>query len=198
MSSYSQSLRFTASATLFAALSAFAVSAVSAAEPQPLSRAQIQQVVASHLRSNPDYVPGDLITQGDVEPIFNTLIEQGSPPADNESLYDAFLSDRDHLAKSLRTPEGRKFMRAVARLPNVFDRLERLSWSETGRQMLGELIETADGPKLLEKILTPEGMAKIEESLRKDPRGGNFQLPTGKVHTADQLIDRLEESLGKK
>lgn len=198
MSSYSQSLRFTASATLFAALSAFAVSAVSAAEPQPLSRAQIQQVVASHLRSNPDYVPGDLITQGDVEPIFNTLIEQGSPPADNESLYDAFLSDRDHLAKSLRTPEGRKFMRAVARLPNVFDRLERLSWSETGQLMLDELIASADGPKLLEKILTPEGMAKIEESLRKDPRGGNFQLPTGKVHTADQLIDRLEESLGKK
>jgi hypothetical protein len=198
MSSYSQSLRFTASATLFAAFSAFAVSAVSAAEPQPLSRAQIQQVVASHLRSNPEYAPGDLITQGDVEPIFNTLIEQGSPPADNESLYDAFLSDRDHLAKSLRTPEGRKFMRAVARLPNVFDRLERLSWSETGRQMLGELIASADGPKLLEKILTPEGMAKIEESLRKDPRGGNFQLPTGKVHTADQLIDRLEERLGKK
>lgn len=198
MSSYSQPSRIAASAMLFAAVAAVAVSAVSAAEPQPLTRAQIQQVVASHLRSNPDYVPGDLITQGDVEPIFNTLIEQGRPPADNESLYDAFLSDRDHLAKSLRTPEGRKFMRAVARLPNVFDRLERLSWSETGRQMLGELIASPDGPKLLEKILTPEGMAKIEESLRKDPRGGNFQLPTGKVHTADQLIDRLEETLGKK
>jgi hypothetical protein len=150
------------------------------------------------LKNNPEYAAGDLITQTDIEPLFNALIEQGRPPADNESLYDAFLPEQDNLAKSLRTPEGRKFMRAVARLPNVFDRLERLSWSETGRRMLGELIEATDGPKLLEKILTPEGTAKIEASLKNDPRGGNFQLPTGKVHTADQLIDRLEETLGRK
>lgn len=198
MSSYFRPSRCARGAILFAAVASLTASDLSAADLKPLSRAQIQQVVVAHLRSNPEYAPGDLITQADVEPIFNTLIEEGRPPADNESLYDAFLSDRENLVKSLRTPEGRKFMRAVARLPNVYDRLERLSWSETGRRMLGELIEAADGPKLLEKILTPEGTEKIEESLRSDPRGGNFQLPTGKVHTADQLIDRLEEQLGRK
>jgi len=198
MSSYSNPWRCAHAALLFAAIAAFGVSDLSAAEPKPLSRAQIRQLVASHLKSNPEYVAGDLITQGDVEPIFNTLIEQGRPPADNESLYDAFLPERDLLAKSLRTPEGRRFMRAVARLPNVFDRLERLSWSETGRRMLRELIASPEGPAMLEKMLTPEGIALIEESLKNDPRGGNFQLPTGKVHTADQLIDRLEEQLGKK
>lgn len=198
MSSHSIFRRAASIALLYAVVAANGIAEVGAADLKPLSRAQIQQLVVAHLRSNPEYAAGDLITQADVEPIFNALIEQGRSPAENESLYDAFLSDREHLVKSLRTPEGRKFMRAVARLPNVYDRLERLSWSETGRRMLGELIEAADGPKLLEKILTPEGTEKIEESLRSDPRGGNFQLPTGKVHTADQLIDRLEEQLGKK
>jgi hypothetical protein len=170
----------------------------SAAKPKPMTRAELVRLVGGHLKSNPSYLPGDLITQGDVEPIFNELIEQGRPPADNESLYDAFLPDRDFLAKSLRTPEGRKFMRAVSKLPKAYDRLERLSWSETGRRMLTELIAAPEGPKMFEKILTPEGTALIEESLKKDPRGANFTLPTGKVHTADELLEILEGKLGEK
>ncbi|MCE9605790.1 MAG: hypothetical protein K8U03_12920 [Planctomycetia bacterium] len=166
-----------------------------AAKPKPLERDDLQRLVAGHLKNNPNYVSGDLITQGDVEPIFNDLIAQGKPPADNEALYDAFLPERDFLAKSLRTPEGRKFMRGVAKLPKAYDRLERLSWSTTGRRMLAELIASPDGPKMFERILSPEGTALIEESLKNDPRGANFQLPTGKVHTADELLDRLEATL---
>lgn len=170
----------------------------SAAKPKPLDRAQLRHLVATHLKANPGYVAGDLLTQRDVEPIFNALIEQGRAPADNEALYDAILPDRDFLATSLRTPEGTKFMRAVAKLPNAYDRLERLSWSTTGRKMLAELIAAPEGPKLFERILTPEGMALIEESLKNDPRGANFQLPTGKIHTAEELIDQLQTKVGKK
>jgi len=169
-----------------------------AAKPKPLDRATLERLVATHLKANADYVAGDLLTQRDVEPIFNDLIAQGRPPAANEALYDAILADRDYLAMSLRTPEGTKFMRAVAKLPAAYDRLERLSWSATGRKMLAELIAAPEGPKMFERILTPEGAAVVEESLKNDPRGGNFQLPTGKIHTADELLEQLEATVGAK
>lgn len=191
-----RSLRFGAAIALCTLT--FVADFASAAKPKPLERSEIDKLVTTHLKSNSEYRAGDLITQRDVEPIFNELIAQGRPPADNESLYDAFLPDRDYLALSLRTPEGLKFMRAVAKLPKAYDRLERLSWSVTGRKMLGELIAAPQGPQMFEQILSPEGMTKIEESLKNDPRGGNFSLPTGKIHTADELLERLEETLGKK
>lgn len=167
-------------------------------KPKPLDRAAITQLVVKHLKADPSYMPGDLLTQRNVEPIFNELIEQGRAPADNEALYDSILSDRDPLAVALRTPEGLKFMRAVSRMPSAYDRLERLSWSPIGRKMLAELIAVPEGPKLFERILTPEGAARVEEVLKNDPRGGNFQLPTGRIHTANEFIEQLEAKLGKK
>lgn len=198
MFSHSFSSRLACATLLIAGSFSLTCTEATAAKPKPLGKAELQRLVATHLTGKPTYVAGDLITQSDVEPIFNELIEQGRTPADNEALYDAFLPDRDFLAKSLRTQEGLKFMRAVAKLPNAYDRLERLSWSETGRRMLGELIAAPEGPKMFEKILTPEGTALIEEALKNDPRGANFQLPTGKIHTAAELLDRLEETVGKK
>lgn len=160
-------------------------------QPQPLTRKAIEALVTKHLRANALYMPGDLISQGDVEPVFNELIENGYRSPDMEGLYDSFLPDRDHFVKSMRTPEGRMFMRSIARLPGAYDRLERLSWSETGRSLLAELLASKDGKKALEHMLTEEGAKVVETILANDPRGRNFQLPTGKVHTANELIDHL-------
>jgi hypothetical protein len=165
-------------------------------KPQPLTRKAVEALVTKHLRVNPLYMPGDLISQTDVEPIFNELIERGYRSPDMEGLYDSFLPDRDHFVKSMRTPEGRMFMRSIARLSGAYDRLERLSWSETGRSLLAELLASKDGKKAFEHMLTEEGAKVVETILAKDPRGRNFQLPTGKVHTANELIDHLSEMFG--
>lgn len=161
--------------------------------PPPLTRAAIEEIVSRNLRNDPLYMPGDAICQSDVEPIFNELIERGYRSADHEGLYDSFLSANDKFIKAMRTPEGRLFMRSVAKLPGVYDRLERLSWSNTGRALLAEMIAAGDGKKAMEHILSDEGAALVEGILAKDPRGGNFRLPTGKVHTANELIDHLCE-----
>lgn len=161
--------------------------------PPPLTRKAIEELVSRNLRNDPLYMAGDAICQSDVEPIFNELIERGYRSADHEGLYDSFLSANDKFIKALRTPEGRMFMRSVAKLPGAYDRLERLSWSNTGRALLAEMIASADGKKAVEHILSEEGAKLVEGLLANDPRGQDFQLPTGKVHTANELIDHLCE-----
>lgn len=161
--------------------------------PPPLTRKAIEEIVSRNLRNDPLYMAGDAICQSDVEPIFNELIERGYRSTDNEGLYDSFLSANDKFIKAMRTPEGRMFMRSVAKLPGAYDRLERLSWSNTGRALLEEMIAAGDGKKAMEHILSDEGAQLVEGLLAKDPRGQNFRLPTGKVHTANELIDHLCE-----
>lgn len=163
------------------------------AKPRPLTRTAIETLVSTHLRENALYLPGDLISQSDVEPIFNALIAAGHGSPDIEGLYDSFLPDRDPFVKTMRTPQGRMFMRSVAKLPGAYDRLERLSWSAAGRALLVDLISSADGKKAFEHMLTEDGLKVVETMLAKDPRGENFRLPTGKVHTANELIDHLCE-----
>ena len=155
--------------------------------------ATICRAVSRNLRNDPLYMAGDAICQSDVEPIFNELIERGYRSTDNEGLYDSFLPVNDKFIKAMRTPEGRMFMRSVAKLPGAYDRLERLSWSNTGRGLLEEMIAAGDGKKAMEHILSDEGAQLVDGLLAKDPRGQNFRLPTGKVHTANELIDHLCE-----
>ncbi len=160
---------------------------------EPLTRAAVEALIDKHLRSNSNYLPGDMLTQTEVEPIFNELIDRGYQSPENEGLYDSFLPQRDPFVKTMRSPQGIAFMRAVSRLPNVYDRLERLSWSPTGRAILAQLMGSADGRKALEQMLSEDGVKVVEETLSKDPRGKNFQLPTGKIHTANELIEHLCE-----
>lgn len=161
---------------------------------EKLSAAEIKPLVDRHLSRNPNYRPGDLICRSDVEPIFNELIERGINPVDNqEELYDSFLPDESRLVRTLRSQAGTAFMRQVNRLPGAYDRLERLSWSASGRDMLDELVAADNGAQLFERMMTPEGTEAIEKMLAADPRGRNWRLPTGHIHTEAQLIRRLEK-----
>lgn len=156
---------------------------------------QIKAVVQKHLRPGFDYRPGDLICRGDVEPIFNELIDRGlNASGDIEELYDSFLLDSSPLAQTLRTPAGRKFMRSVSSLPDAYDRMERLSWLPEGRSLLSELIASPEGPQLFQTLLEPENLKHLEQRMSNDPRGRNLRLPTGHVYTANQLLEHLKKT----
>lgn len=160
----------------------------------PISR--LEAVVARRLAADKTYAPGDLISRADVEPIINELLEMGLEPANSEELYDAILPENDRLVRLLKTPSGLKFMRQVSALPGVYDRLERLSWTEAGRSLLNDLVARPDGPKLLQSMTTPSGAKAVEQALGKDSRAKNFLLPTGHVHTAAQLLVHLKQMVG--
>jgi hypothetical protein len=165
------------------------------------SLASIKSVAEKHWQENPDYSPGDLISRGDVEAIFNELLDRGFPVNDiAEGLYDDFVPENSFLAQTLRTEKGRDFMRKVHALPRAYDRLERLSWIPAGQEILRELVEKPDGATLFKAMLEPDGLKATAAYLASDPRGKNYALPTGHIHTAAQFYKRLEEKYpqGKK
>ena len=157
---------------------------------------EVKAIVRKHLQSNSDYVPGDLISRKDVEPIFDELVELGVPLSEGqEELYDDFVPDSSPLVRSLRTTDGRKFMQKIKSLPEVYDRLERLSWNPKGRELIEQLIDDPQGPAILHVMLEPAGKTAIAKYLNDDPSGKNFSLPTGHIHTASDLLKRLETIL---
>lgn len=160
----------------------------------PPSLAVVKSVVEQHLRTIQDYSSGDLISRSDVEAIFNELIDRGFPVNDiAEGLYDDFVPENSFLNQTLRTEAGRKFMRKVSGLPLAYDRLERLSWIPAGQDILRELIAKPDGAGLFKTMLEPAGLEATVRYLESDPRGKNYALPTGHIHTAEELLKRLEE-----
>ena len=162
-----------------------------ASAAKPLTWAQIEAVVKMRLAGHPGYRQGDLISRVEIEPIFNELLELGFQSAENEELYDSFLREKDPLVRLFATDAGKAFMRQVAAIPHVYDRLERLSWSQTGRAILDDLIARPNGPQLFQAMLTPGGAKATEQTLAADPRGKNFLKPTGHIHTEAELLARM-------
>jgi hypothetical protein len=165
----------------------------------PPTMAEVKAVVQKHLHSKPDYVPGDLISRGDVEPIFDELIPLGVPlSSGQEELYDDFIPDSSPLAKALRSSNGRKFMQQVKTIPNIYDRLERLCWNKHGRELIDQLATDPQGAVLLKAMLEPAGKAALAKFLGDSPSAKNFSLPTGHIYTANQLLKKLDTVLAIK
>lgn len=156
--------------------------------------ADVAKIVQRHLAADPSYQAGDLISQRNVEPIFEELLSLGFQPANHEELYDSVLPDQDRLVQLFNTHEGRKFIRKVSKLPYAYDRLERMTWTDVGRKLLDELVTADDGAKQFSAINSPDGLRKLQKLVEQDPRGRNLALPTGNIHTAEDLLQQLRES----
>lgn len=155
-------------------------------------------IVPESLARNPYYSPGFLISRVDVETLISLLLEKGIvPDFDQEDLYDSLLSDQSPLVNRLKTPKGRAFMKKVGSDPTAYDRLERLSWSVDGRKLLDSMLSSKDSYERFQKLKMPADLAKVSKALAADPRTQDFSLPTGHIHTADQLVKRLEELCAK-
>lgn len=193
-------LRFHASRlAAFTAVAAATLIAGASLAASPPTMAEVKAVVQKHLHAKPEYVPGDLISRGDVEPIFDELIPLGVPlSSGQEELYDDFIPESSPLVKALRSPSGRKFMQQVKTIPHVYDRLERLCWNNHGRELIDQLATDPQGAVLLKAMLEPAGKGATAKFLGDSASAKNFSLPTGHVYTANQLLKKLDAVLAQK
>ncbi|HVC93142.1 MAG TPA: hypothetical protein VND64_05595 [Pirellulales bacterium] len=154
----------------------------------------VTEVVERRLHSDRKYHPGDLISRGALEPIFKELAELGWKPADRGAIEKQLLPDSDFLVRELRTDAGRTFMRQVGRYPDGYDRLDRLADLSDGKLIIGRLINGPDGYKMLEYLTTAPGGREMGAMLSQAPNGKGFNRATGRIYTAEQLLERLKSS----
>jgi hypothetical protein len=168
-------------------------------KPTEPTAAQLKALVEQTLKKNPYYAPGYLISRRDVEKLFSHLLEDGiTSTEDQEDLAECVMSDSSFLVGRLKTPTGRAFMKKIASDPTNYDRLERLSWTPDGRQVIDNILKAKDGPTQIQQLKTSAQVAKLSKRLAADASTADFALQTTRCHTAEELIVKLQEVIAAK
>lgn len=159
------------------------------------SMSAIKQAVESNFKADPNYRPGDLITRDEVEPLLAKLQRMGLPLPDAKQILEKVLTSDDFVAKQFSTPNGQKFMRQINRYKGGYDRVDRLSRIPLGEQTVRDLIRGPDGYKMIEYMITAPGGRALKDEFARVPKGQDFNDPTGRIYTEEQLLAQLEKSL---
>jgi hypothetical protein len=163
--------------------------------PKPVpSSSEIRKAVLRYFQAQPDYRPGDLITQDQVEPLLVQLKYMGLPLSNPKQILEKVPVKDEFLAEQFRAPGGRQFMRDISGYCGGYDRLDRLSRLPHGKQTIRDLIRGPDGYKMIEYMTTAPGGQVLGDQLSNAPQAGDFNANTGRIYTADMLLRRLEQA----
>lgn len=172
------------------------VGVVAAAAPVPIAAPPtfeaVEAAVESVLHADKKYARGDLLTHKQVAAVLDAVEKIGWKLDDRRGFEKLALDDNSFLVEKLRSKSGQEFYRQVADLPLAIDRLDRLSQLPQGRSTVERLIKGPDGHKLLDYMTNADGGRELAKMLSKDGRG-DFNSPTGKIYTEDQLVSKLKE-----
>ena len=148
-----------------------------------------------HFAVTEEFKKGDLITRDQVKPLLAEIESLGWNIADRQDILSRALSAKEFLVTELRgSKKGLAFMRAVSGLPHAYDRLDHLVRIPRGKQTVHDLIHKVGGAELIQYLTTTEGGKSLGKMLAETPNGRDFNKPTGRIYTADQLLDQLEAS----
>jgi len=155
---------------------------------------QVQKLVDRQLATHSDYQPGDIISQQQVKPIFEQLKQLGWVVRDRAEITKLVPGDSEFIVRELRSGEGRTFMRQSGKYPLAYDRIDRLSRMSMGEKNVRALIRGPDGYKMIQYMTSTPYGRNMGQMLSQDPRGADFNSPTGRLYTADALLGRLQQS----
>ena len=158
---------------------------------------QVQRAAGAALRSRPDSQPGDIIAKSEAQACFAKLAALGWEPSDAQQIVAAVPGDDEFIVKHLRgknNKDGQRFMRHVAKYPEGYDRLDRMIRLPRGETITEDLIHNPGGYQMVEYLATAQGGIEMGKMLSETPKGKNFNQPTGRIYTAEQLMARLRKS----
>jgi hypothetical protein len=155
--------------------------------------AKIEKLVWQHFDSVEGFRQTDLIVREDVEPLVKKLATAGFTLKKPDDLLKLLLTKNDFLYTELYTNAGRKFMQRIAAYPDGYDRLDRLSRLPRGMQTVRDLVRGPGGEKMIQYMATSAGGKSLGTQLSQAPNGANFNAPTGRIYTVQNLLDYLEE-----
>jgi len=157
----------------------------------------IERAARAALCGRADYHPGDILARSEAQACFAQLAALGWKPADATELAAAVPGDDEFIVKHLRgknNKDGQRFMRHVASYPDGYDRLDRMIRMPRGEIITEDLIHNPGGFRMVEYLATAQGGQEMGKMLSQTPQGKNFNQPTGRIYTAEQLLARLKTS----
>ena len=186
---------------MFAIVIGFLSSNAAATAADTISVQDMQKVVKKSFEGKKKYQKGDLISQDDVKAALKSLETAGWAPADSKQIIADTLPASDFLVKELSDTRGRRFMRQVSGYKLIYDRLDRLAREAGGQTMLKAVLNLPDGYRYAAYPTRPE----IPDLVDFLPKRGNsrtrvvkdYDKPTGRIYTEEDLMERLTASLKK-
>jgi hypothetical protein len=161
---------------------------------QPLPKFEkIEAAVWQYFQSQGNFQASMLITKEQVEPLLGGLARMGFNLSDTKSILDKLPAGDEFLVKELYSPAGRKFMQSIAKYPDAYDRLDRLSRLPHGKQTIRDLVKGPDGYKMIQYMTTAPGGKEMGKMLSNAPLGTDFNKPTGRIYTVPMLLTRLQD-----
>jgi len=176
---------------------------VAAQRERPLPRfANVENLVAQQFTrlsededSDYPYKPGDLILREQVAPVFNRIKRLGWDVADRQQILARIHQPSDLLAQQLLGSEkGVRFMRTISKYPLGYDRIDRLNRLPLGKRTVHDLIHKVGGAEMIRYMTTAKGGLALGQMLSEDSGGKDFNKPTGRIYTQEQLIEALKDS----
>ncbi len=153
----------------------------------------IEKTVWRYFQAQGDFQPSALITKEQVEPLLTELKRMGFNLPDPKSTLDKLPLKDEFLPRELDSPAGRKFMENIAKYPEAYDRLDRLSRLLHGKRTVHDLIYGAGGYKMIQYMTATPGGKEMGKMLSQAPRGADFNKPTGRIYTMPMLLKHLQE-----
>jgi hypothetical protein len=165
-------------------------------QPNFPSWTQVKNLAEAHFAARGDFRRNDLITGGDVTPIFHELEGLGWKNVSRSEVAKRLLDDNDFLARELRSPPGRTFMRRVAGYTLIYDRLDRISRMPGGHALIHDMIRLPDGHRYAQ-FRPARGVPPMSDFLPKGasgkaPQAPDLEKPTGRIYTFGELLTHLE------
>ena len=179
---------------LIAGFSVLLVASLGAAPAKPKvpSFDDVRKTAFKYFDAQPNFSPDQIITQSQVRGLFDKLKVIGWEVPEQQKVLDLIPGDQETLVKDLRTPDGRKFSKQIAKLPNAYDRLDRLIRMPTGRSAVSRLIKGPDGVWLLQYMTEDPGGKAMGKMLSNTPTDKNNNQPTGRLYTLPALMNDLQ------
>lgn len=152
----------------------------------------VRKTAVKYFDAQPNFSPDQIISQSQVVGLFEKLKAVGWVVPEQQKILDLIPADNETLVRDLRTPDGRKFCKQIAPLPNAYDRLDRLIRMPTGRSAVARLIKGPDGVWLLQYMTEDPGGKAMGQMLSNTPTGKDFNRPTGRLYTISALLNELQ------
>ena len=167
-----------------------------AAEPAQRPKfAAVAAAAAEYFASLEDFQPTDLIRQSNVATaLTHVTTATGWQVPEADAIVQRALADDSFVVKQLDTPNGRRFMRDIAKYPGTYSRLDRLTTISGGQQFTKDIIRAKGGAEMIEYMATAPGGHNLGTMMKGVKQGVDLNKPTGRIYTAGDLLAELKKA----